>query len=97
MVQVVWAKRAETDLKALKLYLDQHSPGAASLVAQKIKKKITLLMSFPEMGRMVPEDHDPFLREIIMDRYRIIYQIISDSEIHILRVHNSSREKLSLE
>jgi len=46
---------------------------------------------FPESGRTVPEFADPLVREIISERYRIVYRLVGDDSIHILTVHHSLR------
>jgi toxin ParE1/3/4 len=40
---------------------------------------------------MVPESADPSIREIILRPYRIVYRIVSASEIHVLTVHHGAR------
>jgi plasmid stabilization system protein ParE len=42
----------------------------------------------------VSEFSDPEVREVIMRPYRIVYRIVSTSEIHVLTVHHGSRDSL---
>ena len=44
------------------------------------------------MGRAVPEENDPAVREVIHGDYRIIYEIFRDREaIYILRFWHGAR------
>ena len=41
---------------------------------------------------MVPEIGAPEIREILHRRYRIVYRLVREDEIHILTVHHSARQ-----
>jgi len=51
-----------------------------------------MLGDFPYAGRRVPEEHDANVRELIVEPYRIIYEV-SDSSIDILRIWHAARGK----
>ncbi len=53
-------------------------------------EKSKILERYPLIGKPVPETKVKFLREILISRYRIIYEVISEEEIHILSVHHQS-------
>jgi len=40
---------------------------------------------------MVPEFEDPLIRELIEGNYRIIYRIINEFQVDILRIYHGSR------
>jgi len=52
---------------------------------------VKILETQKEIGRVVPELADPNLREIILANYRIIYKIVSKSQVDILTIHHSRR------
>jgi toxin ParE1/3/4 len=48
-------------------------------------------MLMPLSGRIVPEFEEINIREVIKDNYRIIYRILSVTEVVILTVFHSSQ------
>lgn len=91
MVRIVWTQKSLGDLNEIFDYIAKDAKRYASIVVDKIYTKIQKLVLFPSIGRIVPEFNDSDLREIIEGNFRIIYKIISPSEIHIIRIFHSSR------
>lgn len=54
-------------------------------------EKVTILEKYPLYGKKVPELDDDNFREILIGRYRIIYEVLSLDEIGIVTVHHQSR------
>jgi toxin ParE1/3/4 len=51
-----------------------------------------LLAQFPEIGRIVPEEQNERIREIILPPYRIIYQVLPEIQaVAIARVWHGAR------
>jgi len=51
-----------------------------------------VLAQFPEIGRVVPEENDETIREIILRPYRIIYKVIGEKQtIAIARIWHGAR------
>ena len=71
-------------------YISQDSPENAKKFVQEIFKKVENLSAFPYMGRMVPDQPNEKVREIVYKTYRIIYEI-KDDFIDILIVAHGSR------
>jgi toxin ParE1/3/4 len=71
------------------LLIMRRSPNGTKTIIQKIFDKIDLLITFPEIGRVVPELEYKDVREIIIAQYRIIYFNISSDRIDILKIHHS--------
>lgn len=47
---------------------------------------------FPNAGRMVPEEHDPAVREVIQENYRIIYEVLeTPPRVFVLRFWHGAR------
>lgn len=90
MAQINWTKKAEEDIDDIIAYYAPKSERYAKSVVQKIFDKVDLLLTFPEMGRVVPELEYKDVREIIIGQYRIIYFNISANRIDILKIHHSS-------
>ena len=64
---------------------------AVSFVDEIIGRVETLLPDNPRMGRMVPEISRPGIREIIFERYRIVYGLRSD-RLTVLTVFPAQRQ-----
>ena len=60
-------------------------------LTDKIFEKAKKLEQFPQMGRVVPEIGRSEIRELIFRNYRIIYHLITKTQVNILAVHNGLR------
>jgi plasmid stabilization system protein ParE len=67
--------------------------AAARRWVTKLFDRVNQLRQFPDSGRVVPEARRPDIRELIMDRYRIIYRR-DPSRIVVLTVRHA-RELLN--
>ena len=57
-----------------------------------LMSKVDVLAQFPQLGRVVPEENDETVREIIFRSYRIIYKVMAEKEIvAIARVWHGAR------
>ena len=91
-VAIRFAESALADLEALRSwYTEQDAPEVGEHLLREIIDSIGALAEHPEMGRMVPEFDQPFLRELVRPPYRIVYRILSDEVIHIITIHHSAR------
>jgi plasmid stabilization system protein ParE len=90
--QVIIAPSARTDLADIVRYIAQHNSDAAARLGYELITRAESLTQFPEIGRMVPEFHQPDLREIICRSYRIIYRLKrQDQRIQIVRFWHGAR------
>jgi toxin ParE1/3/4 len=56
-----------------------------------------MLADFPQAGRILPEERDPNVREIIVEPYRVIYELSRNGlSVEILRVWHAARGKPEL-
>lgn len=94
MGKIVWTDDAITDLKEIHDYISLDSLTAASRLSNSLIERVEILQNYPESGRVVPEFGDKKIRELIKGNYRIVYQIVSEIEINILRIHHSARQLL---
>jgi addiction module RelE/StbE family toxin len=92
MVQINWTRQATGDLKSIAEYISRDSVQYAKLQVLRIKARTKILKSHQKIGRKVPEFERPEIRELIEGNYRIIYKIVSPSQIDILTVHHSARD-----
>jgi toxin ParE1/3/4 len=81
--EVVWAKRARQAVDDALLFIAKQSPQNASRLASQIIERADSLATFSERGRAVPEVGDPILREILIDPFRLMYEV-SEEEVRIV-------------
>ena len=96
MIDVKWTIPALDDLKAIRDYIARDSSYYAQRVVDEAFDKTDKLSEFPNMGRKVPEENDPTIRELIHYSYRIIYQV-HKTHVNILTIIHGKREYISPE
>jgi plasmid stabilization system protein ParE len=90
-VSVRFAESAVADLAALRdWYAQQGVPDVGDRFVAEIFMCIDALRQHPEMGRIVPEFDQPFLRELIHPPFRIVYRRDA-KHVRIVRVWRSER------
>ena len=88
---VIWAQRARSDLRVAVASIQADSPAAARAFATAAVKASRSLATLSERGRVVPELSDDHVRELILGRYRMIYEVFPE-RVAILRVIHGSRD-----
>ena len=91
MAQVVWSPSSIKDIDSIAEYIAKDSLKAAKNMVELFFHKAEILCRFPHYGKQVPETKNSFLREILVGRYRIIYEVFSEDQVNILTVHHQSR------
>lgn len=79
--QVVLSTSARADLRDIVRYISFDAPDKALEFGWFLISRIRLLAQSPELGRIV---EDPFIREIIVRSYRIVYRL--DDSKHLVEV-----------
>jgi toxin ParE1/3/4 len=92
MVEIKWLKEAKDDLIDIYEYISRDSERYALRQVEKIFYKSLTLKNHIYAGKIVEEINKPEIREIIEGNYRIIYRVISESEIEILMIHHGARD-----
>jgi toxin ParE1/3/4 len=91
MVELIWSPTAVKDIGNIAEYIAKDSLKAANLQTNRFFEKTEILENYPLIGSFVPELNDKNYRQLLVNSYRIIYKIISDTEVHILTVHHQAR------
>ncbi len=91
MVKIRWTELSVDDLKSIRDYIAQDSVRYASITINRIYDRAQILSNQPLAGRIVREFDDPKIRELIIGNYRLVYLIINEESIEILRIYNSAR------
>jgi toxin ParE1/3/4 len=86
-----WSPDALADLDSLSDFIAADSTVYARSVVRRIIEATHHLADFPESGRVVPEFHDPSMREIFAFSYRILYQIRGTDDIMIVNIIHGRR------
>jgi len=90
-VSIRFAESAIADLEALKSwYAERGVPEVGERFVEEIVTRIEALRDHPEMGRIVPEFDQPYLRELIHPPFRIVYRR-DPRQVRIVRVWRSER------
>ncbi len=89
--QIRLTETAYLDLEDIENYVSQSSPKIGRKFINKIFKKIELLYEHPKMGKKVQEFNNDSIRELIQGKYRIVYRIVSDELVEVLRILHGSR------
>ena len=93
MAQIVWTKKALSDLKRIHEFISADSVFYADRFILKIASLVDVLEKFPLSGRVVPEFEDSSVHEIIEGNYRIFYKLSPRPDIiYILRVYHAARK-----
>ncbi len=90
-IRISLAATAFTDLENIELYIADDSPTLARLFINKIFLKIEQLNQYPESGKIVQELNNELIRELVFKKYRIVYQILSRTEVVVLRIIHGSK------
>jgi len=92
MVKVEWTEEAENDLDDIMAYISKTSFQYAQTFFKNVHESVENLAIFPKIGRMVPESKDSQDREIMLQKYRVIYRFIEEEDkILILMIIHGSR------
>jgi len=90
-VVIRFAESALTDLESMRAWYAEHGvPDVGGRLLGEIVASIEALADHPDMGRIVPEFEQPFLRELIRPPFRIVYRR-DPKRVRIVRVWRSER------
>ena len=89
--KVSLSETAYNDLESIEAYISQDSPTIARNFINLIFDRIERLATYAESGKIVREFNNENIRELLLKKYRIVYQIISEKEVVVLRIVHSSR------
>ena len=91
MVQIIRTDSALQDLSDIGYYIANDSLRYAEITVVRLFESVDILESYPFAGVKSPDIGNESIRQIVRGDYRIVYQIIDESRIDILTVHNCAR------
>ncbi len=90
--RLVWPIYAALDVEEIVIDLAAKSPTAAKAVAKRIVSATERLLDFPYSGKTVPEFKPPTVRQIIVQDYRVVYELIDEETVEIWMVIHFRRD-----
>ena len=91
MRKIEWTPSAISDVKCLRDFIARDSKAYSERFVQRLIEVVENTASYPTMGRKMPEALDDNVREILFQKYRIVYRVEA-SRILILMVIHGSRD-----
>jgi toxin ParE1/3/4 len=90
-VSFAFAESALRDLEGIRgWYTEQGVAEVGDRLVAEILQQVERLVDHPDVGRVVPEFDQPFLRELIDPPFRIVYRR-DRARIRVVRVWRSER------
>jgi plasmid stabilization system protein ParE len=89
-MKITWSPLSIDRATEIARYIAQDNPTAAENWVKALFKKVQLLESSPQIGRVLPETHSDDIRELLYGNYRIIYRL-NESRISILTVRHGKQ------
>jgi len=84
-VKIKWTEESLDQLLNIEAYIAKDSPARAVHFVDQIIEHVLLLEDNPRAGRMVPEISNSDIRELIFQKYRVVYKL-KEKQIEILTV-----------
>ncbi len=90
-VSISFAESALRDLEEVRTwYTEQGVPEVGARLVAEVFQRVQSLADHPDMGRVVPEFDQLFLRELIHPPFRIVYRR-DPQRVRVVRVWRSER------
>ena len=90
-MKISFASSVLGDIEDIKsYYLEQGVPEVGDDIVESAVAHVETLLDHPDIGRVVPEFDQQYIRELIHSPYRIIY-LRGDQLIQIIRIWRSER------
>jgi len=89
-IDVRFAKSAEDDLLGILAWYSSQAPEVGERLVAAVIERVEQLAAFPDSGKVVPEFETPWLRELEMPPFRIIYRR-DEVMVTVVRVWRSER------
>lgn len=90
-VRISFAESALSDLEALRAwYAEQGVSDVGNNLMAEIFQRINTFADHPDIGRVVPEFGQDFLRELIQPPFRIVYRR-QPKQVQVVRIWRNER------
>ncbi|BDU73327.1 type II toxin-antitoxin system RelE/ParE family toxin [Mesoterricola silvestris] len=95
-LSVRWSRKALDALDEGLGFIAQFDPEAAHQLQVSILSALEHVRELPQSARMVPEEGDPRIREVLREPFRIMYEI-HPKELRVLVVRRMERAPVERE
>ena len=90
--KLIWSAAARDDLHDIVVFIRRDNPNRAMSFGYELISETDRLQEFPELGRIVPEYRNNYIREIIFRPHRIVYRVDHERKLcQIARIWHSAR------
>ena len=89
--KVIWTETGQSTLDEAVAYIAQDSLPAAQRLLESALDTAESLSLLSERGRIVPEMQQPNIRELLVGRYRLMYEVF-DAKVEILAFIHGARD-----
>ena len=90
MAELTWRPEAAEDLDRIAAHIERESPAVARALTRRIVTAIERLRLFPRSGRVVPEEQDEAIRDILVVAYRVVYRLLY-YDVQIVMIRHSAQ------
>jgi plasmid stabilization system protein ParE len=91
--KLIWSPAARDDLHDIVVFIARSNPNRAMSFGYELISETDRLQQFPELGRIVLEYRNNYIREIIFRPYRIVYGIIHEEKLCEITAFGIQREE----
>lgn len=89
--RVIWTLQARDALNEALEYIALDSPASAQQLLTDCLGAAASLAELSERGQVVEETSRPEVRQLLVQRYRLLYEV-HNAEVHILALLHGSRD-----
>lgn len=85
--RVVWSRGASLELDAAVSHIAEDSPQTAAAILERVLEAAASLATLSERGRVVPERGEPQIRELLVEPFRLVYQVRVEEVVMLGLIH----------
>ena len=90
--KIIFSEPAIDDLENIVRFISKNNQEASARFGGKLIESVRHLAKFPRIGRVVPEQNDENIREIISKPYRIFYRVKDETQVvEVIRFWHAAR------
>jgi plasmid stabilization system protein ParE len=90
--KIIFSEPAIDDLNGIVSFIAKDNLEAAAKFGGRLIERIRHLARFPRFGRVVPEQNDADIREIVFKPYRIFYRVKDEARtVEVIRFWHAAR------
>lgn len=89
-MQIIWTQEALEQLIDIEDYIARGNPERAAKFVDQLIDHAESLLENPRTGRVVPEIANPDIRDLIFNKYRLVYRI-GEKRLEILTIFAGHR------